>query len=240
MYAFYWCDSLTELIIGNGVHTLEDFAIGNCPKLVNVSIPSSLKSIGSLFSSCDAIEGTVYNDVVYVGNASNAYLCALYPLSSDVESVTLHRDTLFMNSYAFENCKKLTSITLNQGLLHIGYGAFGGCSSLKEINVPSTVSSLDAHVFENCTSLVEITIPDGIGFLASSLFSNCTQLKTVNIPNSITYIATNVFTDCSSLEVIVFRGTSAEWKNISKYSPWDSGTPEYTVKCTDVDVNKAS
>ena len=125
-------------------------------------------------------------------------------------------------------------------MLGIGYSAFGGCSSLEEINIPSTVSFLDAHVFENCMSLVEITIPDGIGFLASSLFSSCTQLKAVSIPNSITYIATKVFADCSSLETIVFRGNSTEWNNISKYSPWDSGTPEYIVKCTDTDVNKAS
>lgn len=240
MYALYRCASLTEVIVSEGVHTMQDFAISQCEKLTTVSLPSTLTTVGSLFGYCTSLVGATYGGAVYLGNSANEHLYLLRPESTDLTSVTLHADTVFIASEAFEDCTSLETAVLNDGLKYVGYGAFSGCTSLSSVNLPSSIVEIDAHTFQNCTSLTEVVLPDGIDGLYSDLFLGCTALESVSIPNSVTYIAYDVFNGCSSLTTIIFRGTAEEWTNMLKFGTWQDGTPEYTVKCTDADVPKST
>jgi len=65
----------------------------------------------------------------------------------------------------------------------------------------------------------------------------------VVIPNvynglPVTSIGDCAFSGCTSLTSITYAGTKAEWDSISKGSGWNYGTGNYTVHCTDGDINK--
>lgn len=44
-YAFYNCDSLTNIVIPNGVKSVGGYAFANCEKLAKVVLPDSIKNI---------------------------------------------------------------------------------------------------------------------------------------------------------------------------------------------------
>ncbi|MBQ4155550.1 MAG: leucine-rich repeat protein, partial [Clostridia bacterium] len=51
--AFMWCDSLTSVVIPEGVTTIGEFAFAGCPSLTSVTIPNSVQTLGtSSFDDC--------------------------------------------------------------------------------------------------------------------------------------------------------------------------------------------
>jgi hypothetical protein len=100
------------------------------------------------------------------------------------------------------------------------------------------------------TRLVEVTIPESISdvkdqvveikSILSKGFENMTALTTVHIPASITDINTQAFSGCTSLTDLFFDGTMEQWNVIKKGKGWDENTGEYTVHCTDGDIEKGT
>ena len=88
----------------------------------------------------------------------------------------------------------------------IGYGAFAYCDSLLTIVIPYSVTIIDRYAFSKCGAVENIIIPEStisIGWFA--------------------------FYDCKSLKNINYRGTSSQWKEISKGEDWDRNTGDYTI-----------
>ena len=70
----------------------------------------------------------------------------------------------------------------------------------------------------------------------SSVFENCKKLESITIPVSVTNIRNDAFGYCSSLKTIMYKGTVAEWKAMSRGSYWKRGATSSTVYCTDGNV----
>jgi len=60
-----------------------------------------------------------------------------------------------------------------------------------------------------------VTIPEGVKTIGESAFSYCRDLTDVTIPRSVTAIHTSAFDGCKALQNVHYRGTAAEWKNVS-------------------------
>lgn len=69
-------------------------------------------------------------------------------------------------------------------------------------------------------------------------FENYTSIKTVVIPETVELIGISAFEGCEGLELIIYRGTMAQWEEIVKLQNWDLGTGNYTIRCTDGDIVK--
>lgn len=53
-YAFYGCDGLTSVSIGNSVASIGNYAFYDCDGLTSITIPNSVASIGnSAFQNCN-------------------------------------------------------------------------------------------------------------------------------------------------------------------------------------------
>ncbi len=155
--AFAYCQSLTGLVIPEGVTSIGDGAFYECNYLMNISIPNSIESIGyDTFFDCEGLTygGTVYNNGWYLGNSKNPYL-VLIEYNWEALSCDLHADTKIIYDWAFQGCEELSYIYVPNGVKSIGYGVFANCYSLREINIPKTVTSID-FAFENCNSLASI------------------------------------------------------------------------------------
>lgn len=128
-------DSITEVIIENGVTSIGQCAFDSCIGLTSIDIPDSVTSIESW--------------------ALNGCRCLM--------SITIPAGVTSIGSYAFYKCSELTSITIPDGVASIEGRTFSECSSLKSITIPGSVTSIGESAFDGCTSLTTITLPeDGV------------------------------------------------------------------------------
>ena len=104
--------------------------------------------------------------------------------------------------YVFFGCSSLTSIKIPDGVTAIGDFTFCGCSGLTSIKIPDSVRNIRPGAFDGCISLTSITIPDSVTIIGGSAFSSCSGLTSVTIPNSVTIIEDGAFSYCSGLTSI--------------------------------------
>lgn len=216
--AFKENQSITSVVICEGVTTIGYQAFYGCISLSEVQIPSTLTNWtenecnNSAFEGCTAIsELTLAEGLTVLGQRAFAGCTSLERVS--VPSTI----TKFWNC-VFEGCSNLKEVTLAEGIKQIGYGAFKDCISLKEIHIPSTVTEWPSiHVdgikappkengaFTGCISLEKLTFAEGLTTLMNfNGVKGCTSLKEVELPTSMQSIS-YAFNGCDTLERVILK-----------------------------------
>ena len=166
--AFWYCSSLSEIVIPSSVTSIGDSAFYGCNSLSEIVIPSSVTSIGdSAFWGCNSLSEIV--------------------IPSSVTSI---------GDRAFSSCDSLSEIVIPFSVTSIGKSAFRGCNSLSEIVIPSSVTSICDWAFWNCRSLSEIVIPSSVTSIGKGAFYVCDSLSEIVIPSSVTCIGDSAFYGC--------------------------------------------
>ena len=228
-HAFFWCSSLSNIVVPNSVISIGDRAFSCCSSLSSIVIPDSVTDIGNdAFSHCSSLSNIVIPD-----------------------SVTSIGD------YAFSGCSSLSNIVIPDSVISIGNGVFSGCLLLEYISIPKSViclnknpfsdwkgvleclspnfiyeddvlfnkdkskivsfrnqkiesyiipdsvTSIGDYAFSGCSSLSNIVIPDSVTDIGKCAFSHCSSLSNIVIPDSVTSIGNDAFLRCSSLSNIV-------------------------------------
>jgi hypothetical protein len=146
--AFYYCSSLTSIVIPDSVTSIGGSAFMYCTKLTSIEIPEGVTSIGSqVFYDCSNLTSVVIPDSV----KSIGYL-------------------------AFAGCSSLTSIAIPNSVESIGLAAFERCTRLTSITIPDSVTSIGDEAFWKCSSLTSITIPDSVTSIGDRAFGGCASL----------------------------------------------------------------
>ena len=136
----------------------------------------------------------------------------------------------------FENCDNLTSIILPEGITTIGQEAFSNCDKLESIVLSDSITELEFQAFSYCSKLKSVVLPSNLKKIYQAAFLRCYSLETITIPETLESLGNFVFNDCSSLTDIHYKGTKAEWENITKGYDWHSKVPATVVHCSDGDV----
>ena len=106
--AFIWCDSLTSIVIPDGVTSIGLEAFSGCSSLTSMVIPDGVTSIGNrAFWACESLTSVVIPDSV-TSIGSRAFLAC-----ESLTSIVIPDSVTSIGEGAFRYCKSLTSITFN-------------------------------------------------------------------------------------------------------------------------------
>ena len=126
--AFFICDALTSVEIGDSVEIIRRFAFEGCIALTSIEIKNSVKTIEyAAFRNCVALRNIeIGNSVEIIGNG------------------------------AFDGCESLTSIEIGNSVKTIEYGAFRNCVALSNVEIGNSVEIIGNEVFHGCDALNSI------------------------------------------------------------------------------------
>ena len=130
--AFYNCQSIKSVEIGNSVKSIGNAAFYNCSGLIKVNYLGTVdKWVEIDFDDYDS-NPTYYAKDLYINNE----------LLTDVKITTADS----IKKYAFYNCQSIKSVEIGESVTSIGEDAFYGCDKLRKVTAyPTTVP----NVYEN-------------------------------------------------------------------------------------------
>ncbi len=149
--AFYDCDSLTSVTIGNGVKSIGEYAFFLCESLTSVTIGNSVTSIEDYaFFGCDSLTSIDIPDNVTTIGFGAFYEC------ERLANVTIGNNVTSIEDYAFYGCDSLTSVDMPNSVTTIGEWAFCGCESLTSVIIPDSLTSIGEWAFYRCYELTNV------------------------------------------------------------------------------------
>lgn len=183
--------STTSYATPSTLKNIENYAISGCAKLTNITISSSVTSIGANnFTGCSALSSINVDDVNPSYSSIDGVLydksrsvLIHYPRARTATSYVMPSSIKSFNSYQFSGCDNLTSITISTGIDAIPLGAFNGCYNLTSVNMPNGVISIGDYAFSN-SKLSVITIPASVISIGLDAFAWCYSLTAIHVDDS--------------------------------------------------------
>ena len=178
-----------DLIIPDGITTIEEWAFFKCEGLESITFPESVKVIKKrAFVSCNKLKHVVFPDGIEI-----------------------------IDDYAFANCRKLLLKGLPSKAKYIGVGAFQN-NLIKAVKIPSGLKGLKHSAFRGCDSIESFDVEAGNPEYSSKdgvLYNkNMTELLVVpayarkrklEIPRSVITVSDNAFLHCKNINKLVIN-----------------------------------
>lgn len=262
--AFSNCIYIKGVIIPEGVTSIGYRAFRYCSDMLSVEVPGSVTYIGdNAFEYCNKLEMINFSGTLdqltalgldtKVNDINKISVTCYYGKPGEGQCHYVEKGDETLTGYviipsnvtelssetshgAFQDCKGIIGIGIPNSVTYIEL-AFRGCTGLTEIIISNSVIAIGDSTFSGCSSLTEVTIPNSVTHIGYAAFRG-SGLTKITIPNSVISINTNAFS-CGSLTSIIFDGTQAQWKSITKWNSWDSDTGDYTIYCTDGTISKS-
>ena len=208
--AFKGCNSLTEVVIPDGVTLINIMAFGNCKNLKKITIPDSVTQIGSwAFYGCSSLTELVLPEGITSIEDYTFYHC------NALKSINIPESVETIGEWAFAECSSLTELTIPEGVPCVEEYTFYRCSNLKKITLPDTITSIGDGAFSDCSSLAEFTIPEAVTNIGEWAFGHCSSLPDIAFSENIISIGDYAFRSCSGLTSVVIPESM---ESIGKYA----------------------
>lgn len=207
---------LTQIVFNEGLEIIERRGVNNCPNIVAIKLPDSLKTIDSSFNNMSLLESlNIPKNCTLVG--VNFMHAPRLKLQIESNNYVYEDDVL----YNHDKTSILRYMEANQN---------------EEFIIPETVLTIGPSAFAYNTYLRTLTVNEGIEIIGTA-FTECTNLKTVNLPETLKTIKTMAFTRLPNLTTINYSGTIDQWIALNKEVDWIISSIEYKINCADESIS---
>lgn len=213
-YLINYTGTATQLTLPSvstiGNYAVRGYAFYELDKITDITIAEGVQSIGgNAFDNCKSLK-----------------------------NIKIPQSVTHIGSYAFWGCENLKSVAIPDGVTEISINLFGKCSSLERIEIPQSVTRIGSYAFWKCENLKSVVVPDGVTEINDDAFGKCSSLKSITLPENLELIGAEAFYETAVSEII-FKGTMEQWNAITKMKNWDDFADDYTVCCTDGQIQSS-
>ena len=247
--AFESNTAFVNLVIPEGVKTIEANAFKNSSKLHSVELPSTLKKVGdnafegcslaflqSLIEKPNAISDNVFADEVF----NNATLYIPEKASGKYSSAGGWKNfkTVVEGIATEVTIEDMTYICVDSSEKRVAK-LTKGLSKAKEVKVPAKlftddvnyqVVEIDKSAFEGNSSLEKVIVSEGIKTIGLSAFKQCSNLKSLVLSASLETVGDYAFDNCLRLATVTCAGEK----------PVDISDNVFSVTTLEVNVSSRS
>lgn len=205
---FSSCHNLKEVIAGDELKTISDYAFYDCYYLnPNSILEKAIKNIGRYaFNNNRVIKNLLIGKEVNIVYPNSFKGCDLDTIEVDNENkkyFTSKDNTIYENvldlyigtqrvKMAVFGCK---NSTLANDTVIVGSNAFDGIK-LSKIDLPNRVRIIENNAFSNNEMIQKIVLPEHLINIESSAFYNCSSLKEVAFNDELLSIGSLAFAYC--------------------------------------------
>lgn len=203
-------DSVTAVVLNEGVTTVGEAAFYGFPKLTTVTAASTVTWVGtSAFNSCAKLSSvTLKGRGVHVDASAFARCTALTELPAGLGSLEMR---------AFFGCTGLKSLNLCEGIDRVSISTFAGCTGAKSLSLPASLQRLEFSAFDGCSGIETISVAAGSSFLSASdnmlvstvygggkglVLVGRNKTGTVTVPDGVTVIEGFAFAFCTGVTAV--------------------------------------
>ena len=210
---YHYSNQAYPLYIPDDLEEIGSCALAGCWDIDSLSLPNTLKKIGSYAFYQSSIESLKVPDTVteigdYAFCGTNLKELILPPSldtisrgcfsGTKITSALLPDNIKEIGDDAFFGCTYLTDLKLPQSLEKLGKGAFGSSGINHHIKIPMTLTEIPDGLFSG-TDIPSVEIPTSVTTIGDEAFDDCFSLAEVHIPSSVTTIGDFAFSRCFSL-----------------------------------------
>lgn len=192
------------------VTAIADNALWFKDKLLSVSLPKSLKTIGArAFYYCsgltsikigDGLEGIGEEVFAFCSSLNQIYINDLKQWCM-IDFASASSNPLSNAHHLYLDKKEIKELVIPEGIEAIKQYSFYGGANITTLVMNSGIKEINRNAFSFCTSLTNVRFPETLVSIGSYAFES-TNIEELDIPNGITTINENTFFNCSKLEKI--------------------------------------
>ena len=237
---------IPETVNGYTVEGIWEFAFDGCQDLRSVTLPSTIKVIGTYaFWNCSITEITIPSSVEVIGD---------YGLSGNkLKKVILEDGTKTLKlgygsaagvapnigtpMFGDPGGQEIEEAYIGRRIVSQWPDLFHGNQTLKKLTLSDNVLSVPDSYCENCSNLETVVLGNNINSIGNSAFWGCLKLTSINLPQGVVSIGNNAFNSCESLTKIHFPTTL---KTIGEFAFGQTALTELTIPASVDEIGEAA
>ena len=179
-------DEYVTTTVINGVTANWEYRLNDSNQIVNLKCtnPSDLKGSVTIPTTLDG------KTVTSLGSSA-------FKSATNITEIIIPDSVKKIESYAFENCTKLTKVDLGS-IEEIEWDIFEGCTNLTAVTIPKTLKKGSVNGCLNNPNITNITFEEGLTVIPEGLCEN-TGITSITIPSSVKKIEPYAFKYCTKL-----------------------------------------
>ena len=189
--AFYHGENTTlkEVILPEGLISIEEAAFANCTALEKLNVPSTVNTLGRWI-----LENTKVTSFTIPQGVTEIPASCFY--GSAITTINIPQSVKTIGNWAFQDAK-LTEVVIPSSVTSIGKWAFG-CDNdnptLQSVIIEADITEIPECCFYLQTKLTSLSLPEGITAIGDDAFCGC-KISSLTLPSSLKTIGARAFSN---------------------------------------------